>query len=77
MEFYSGAAQASLQAPWLCEARDHAQQLDGAPGLNLRPASAIGCALRLPRAWFSDQASLISGFQDAQEPRLSVYLLSR
>ena len=52
VEFYSGAAQASLQAPWLCETRDHAQQLDRATGLTLRPASTIGCALWLPR--FSD-----------------------
>ena len=54
----------------LCEARDHAQQLDKAPGLNLRPASAIRCALRLPG--FSDLASLTSSFPDAQEPRLDL-----
>ena len=54
----------------LCEARDHAQQLDKAPGLNLRPASAIRCALRLPG--FSDLASLTSSFLDAQQPRLDL-----
>ena len=70
VEFYSGAAQASLQAPWLCKARDHAQQLDRATGLTLRPASTIGFALRLPR--FSDQASLTSSFRDAQVPRLCI-----
>ena len=54
-ELHSEAAQASIQALWLREARDHAQQLGRAAGLDPRPTSTIGCGLRLPR--FSGQAS--------------------